>query len=160
MIKSSKKPIVTMSGRILKKIKNLSIGKVYSYSDLGHIGDKERVVISRIADRGVIVKAGRGKFFKPGRSVYKRSDKTVAIDKSMFTHDLFWSISDGAEVSTELMITKYVESPYFKDIAALCHLFSYTRVLESALKVYSGRTSAGYQRVRTDLETCARWSIS
>jgi hypothetical protein len=149
----------TMTAIILRKIKKLETGKVYSYAALGKIGSKERVVLSRFADTGVIIKYGRGKFFKPLRSIYKRSDIYLPLNKAMFTFDQFWSVGDGAEVKADLLIAKYIVSNKLKDISALYNLFGYTRVLESALKAFGGRGAEQYKQVREHLETCAKWSV-
>lgn len=143
----------------LSKIKKLKTATVYTYASLGGVGDRGRVAISRLADRGIIVKAGRGRFFKPPKSVYKNSEKTVRLDKSMFSYDLFWSVGDGAEVKVDTLIGKYIESPRFKDVAALYHLFGYRRVLTKALTQFGSRKDERYTRVREKLEQCALRSI-
>ena len=150
---------ISLTDSILKKIKRLNTQKVYAYSVIGNIGPKERALMSRLADRGEIVKHSRGKFFKPGKSVYKSSDRTVAINKSMFTNDLFWSVGNGAEVSVDTLIIRYIEVPRFKDISALYHLFGYKRVLATALKHYKSRNDERYMLVRKELEKCAQWSM-
>ncbi len=148
-----------ISDFILKRINRLNLEKVYTYAVLGNIGPKERVLISRLADRGEIVKAGRGKFFKPSKSIYKESDTVITIDKTMFTHDLFWSVGDGAKVNVVTLIIKYIESPQMKNIAALYHLFGYKRVLSTSLKHFKNRNSEQYTQVRNALEKCAKWRL-
>ncbi|MEN8147368.1 MAG: hypothetical protein ABFR02_07100 [Campylobacterota bacterium] len=145
---------------LLKKIKRLNRQKIYSYSVIGNIGPKERAYMSRLADRGEIVKHSRGKFFKSGKSVYKSSDKSIAINKTMFTNDLFWSVGNGAEVKVDTLITRYIELPRFKDISALYHLFGYKRVLATALKHFKSRNNERYILVRKELEKCAQWSLN
>ena len=150
----------SLTDGLLKKIKRLNTQKIYAYSVIGNVGPKERAYISRLADRGEIVKHSRGKFFKPGKSVYKFSDKSIAINKAMFTNDLFWSVGNGAEVKVDTLITRYIEVPRFKDISALYHLFGYKRVLAIALKHFKSRNDERFMLVRKELEKCAQWSMN
>lgn len=147
------------SERILTKIKNLECHKEYRITVLGNIGNRERTIISRLADKGVIVKSKRGHFFKPGRSIYKPSEKEITLDKSLFERDLFWSVGDGAKVNAETLLAKYLESSSFKDIVALHRLFGYRRVLATALKKFGSRNDPQYRLVREYLERSEKWSM-
>jgi hypothetical protein len=159
MKKMTSSTINTESKRILEKIKKLECNKEYRITLLGEIGSRERTIISRLADKGVIVKSKRGHFFKPGRSIYKRSEKEIALDKSMFDRDLFWSVGDGAKVNAETVLAKYLESSSFKDIVALHRMFGYSRVLEAALKKFGSRHDLQYRLVRSYLERAEKWRM-
>ena len=74
-----------MIEEILKKIKKLKTDTLYTYRAIGGSDDRTRVYVSRLADRGVIVKAGRGCFYKPSRKFpVKPSAKRIPLDKSLF----------------------------------------------------------------------------
>lgn len=159
MQKMNYNTVDTASKRILNKIKKLECHKNYRITVLGEIGSRERTIISRLADRGVIVKSKRGHFFKPGRSIYKRSEKEITLDKSMFDRDLLWSVGDGAKVNAETVLAKYLESSSFKDIVALHRLFGYSRVLEAALIKFGSRNDPQYRLVREYLERSEKWRM-
>jgi len=57
-------PSVTEFGQILKKIKSLKKDTVYPYQILAKPSDKFRVYISRLADKGIIVKVNHKYFLQ------------------------------------------------------------------------------------------------
>ena len=78
---------------ILKKTKNLKSDTVYPYQVFGATGDKLRVYISRLADRGIVVKTGRGLFYKPSKMVVvKRSMKEIPLNKKLFSKDSIFKL--------------------------------------------------------------------
>ena len=137
-----------MSDTILKKIKKLKTDTIYPVSTLGK-DSKTRVYLSRLADKGVIVRAGRGRFYKPSRKFpVKRSAKRIPLDKSLFSNDLFWSVRDGFEIDVPILIKSYLRHYTEADLTGLYALFGYTRLMEEAMKLYKSRNHPDYQKIR------------
>jgi hypothetical protein len=146
--------------RILKKIKKLKSDTIYPRSLLGGSSDKLRVYISRLADRGVIVKAGRGYFYKPTRRVaVKRSQREIILNKKLFTNDLFWNVRDGFQVKTDTLIKSYLQNYTQNDLMGLYSLFGYTRLVEESLKLYGNRNDVDYQKIREMLLQFEEWRM-
>jgi len=145
---------------ILKKIKNLESDTIYPRSILGDSSDKLRVYISRLADRGVIVKAGRGHFYKPTRMVaVKRSMKAITLNKKLFSNDLFWNVRDGFNIKTDTLLKSYLQNYTQDDLMGLYSLFGYTRLLEESLKLYGNRNDVNYQKIREILLQFEKWRM-
>jgi len=144
----------------LKKTKSLKSDTIYPYSIFGTTGDKLRVYISRLADRGVIVKAGRGKFYKPNQMVFvKRSMKEVPLNKKLFTNDLFWNVKDGFKIKTDTLLKGYLQNYTQDDLMGLYSLFGYTRLIEESLKLYGNRRDEHYQKIRDILMQFEKWRM-
>ena len=138
-----------MIEEILKKIKKLKIDTLYTYRAIGGSDDRTRVYVSRLADRGAIVKAGRGRFYKPSRKFpVKPSAKRIPLDKSLFANDLFWSVRDGFEIETSTLIESYLKHYTEEDLMGLYALFGYTRLMKEALKLYKSRNDPDYRKIR------------
>ncbi len=147
--------------RTLSKSKKLKSDTIYPYSALGENGDKLRVYISRLADRGVIVKTERGLFYKPSaKTVVKRSMKEIPLDKSLFTNDLFWNVKDGFKIETDLLISAYLKNYTQDELMGLYSLFGYSRLIEESLKIYKSRRDINYQKIREILMTFETWRMS
>jgi len=152
--------VCSLSEQILKKIKKLKVDTIYSTASLGSADDKVRVYISRLADRGVIVKCGRGKFYKPtSKTIYKKSNKYITLNKSIFTNDLFWSVSDGFKVESDGLIKAYLIDWNEDDLMALYSLFGYERLLSMSLKLYKVRINDNYKRIRKVLQRLEEWRL-
>jgi hypothetical protein len=149
-----------MVEEFLKKLKKLKVDTIFSYKVLGFIDDKRRVYLSRLADRGEIVKVGRGKFYKPSnKTVIKPSQKTIALDKSLFKNDLFWSIGDGVKVDIDTLIESYLKTYTEDDLISLYTLFGYKRLLMQSLKLYKDRKHSAYQEIKQTLLRCEQWRL-
>ena len=146
---------------ILKKTKKLKKDTIYSYRVFGNPSDKLRVYISRLADRGVIVKVGRGQFYKPNNMVaVKRSSRELALNKKLFTNDLFWNVKDGFRIKTDTLLKGYLQNYSQDDLMGLYSLFGYTRLLEESLRLYKNRRDPDYQKIREILMQLERWRIN
>lgn len=149
------------SNRILNKTKSLKSDTIYSYKIFGESNDKLRVYISRLADRGVIVKVERGRFYKPNNMVaVKRSAKEIPLNKKLFTNDLFWNVRDGFKIKTDTLIKGYLRNYSQDDLMGLYSLFGYTRLIEESLKFYKNRRDSDYQKIREILMQFEKWRIS
>ena len=138
-----------MIDEILKRIKKLKTDTLYSYGAIGGGDDRTRVYVSRLADRGVVVKVGRGRFYKPSRKFpVKRAAKRIPLDKSLFANDLFWSVRDGFEIEISTLIESYLKRYTEEDLMGLYALFGYTRLMEEALKLYKSRSNPDYRKIR------------
>lgn len=145
---------------LLIKIKKLQVDKVYSVSQITNNSDKNRVYLSRLADKGVIVKVSKGYFYKPtSMTLYKKSDITVPLQKSIFVNDLFWSVGNGFEVNANTLIKAYLLNPTEDDLMALYSLFGYKRLLHDCLKLYKVRTNREYKKIRAILERFEKWRL-
>jgi len=145
---------------ILKKTKSLSSDKVYPYQVFGTSADKLRVYISRLADRGVIVKTGRGKFYKPKQMVsVKRSVKEIPLNKKLFSNDLFWNVRDGFKIKTDTLLKGYLQNYTQDDLMGLYSLFGYSRLIEESLKLYGNRRDVNYQKIRKILMQFEKWRM-
>lgn len=145
---------------ILNKIKKLKVDTIYPFKCLGKDRDKLRVYLSRLADRGVIIKSGRGYFYKPNnQTIVKRSQKEIALNKSLFDNDMFWSVNDGFKVQTDKLISAYLGNYTLDDIIGLYVLFGYSRLVEESLRLY-GRNSIHYKNIRAMLESCEKWRLN
>jgi hypothetical protein len=152
---------LSASEEILNKIKKLKVDKLYSYSSLGKPDDKKRVYLSRLADKGTIVKAGRGKFYKPtNKTLFKQSDKIIPLNKSLFVNDLFWSVSDGFKINADELIKAYLVDYSEEDLMGLYSLFGYKRLLNESLKLYKKRTDKKYQKIREILMRFEKWRLN
>lgn len=146
--------------RILNKTKSLKSDTIYPYQVFGSSSDKLRVYISRLADRGIIVKTGRGKFYKPKQMVaVKRSMKEVPLNKKLFSNDLFWNVRDGFKIKTDTLLRGYLQSYTQDDLMGLYSLFGYTRLIEESLKLYGNRKDTNYQRIREMLMQFEQWRV-
>ena len=145
---------------ILDKTKSLKSDTIYTYRVFGATSDKLRVYISRLADRGAIVKAGRGKFYKPKQMVFvKRSMKEAPLNKKLFSNDLFWNVRDGFNIKTDTLIRGYLQNYTQDDLMGLYSLFGYTRLIEESLKLYGNRRDLNYQRIREMLIQFEKWRV-
>jgi len=150
--------IVSVSSEILKKIKNLFIDKEYSYSALGNMNSVSRTYVSRLSDRGEIVKLGNGKFYKPSSKVLvRKSTKLIKLDKSLFENDLFWSVSNGFEIKTDELIKAYLENWSERDLSGLYALFGYKRLLGDTYKMYKDRNNENYKNIKKILLKFENW---
>jgi len=147
--------------QILKKTKSLKKDTIYTYQVFGKPNDKLRVYISRLADRGVIVKVGRGRFYKPNNMVaVKRSAKEVILNKKLFTNDLFWNVKDGFKIKTDTLLKNYLQNYNQDDLMGLYSLFGYTRLMEESLQLYKSRSNADYQKIREMLMQFEKWRVN
>ena len=147
--------------QILKKTKKLKKDILYPYRVFGETSDKLRVYISRLADRGVIVKVGRGQFYKPDNLVaVKRSSRELVLNKKLFTNDLFWNVKDGFKIKTDTLLKAYLQNYSQDDLMGLYSLFGYTRLLEESLRLYKNRRDPEYQKIREMLMQFERWRIN
>ena len=146
--------------KILKKTKRLKKDTVYSYRVFGKSNDKLRVYISRLADRGIIVKVGHGRFYKPSNMVaVKRSTKELVLNKKLFTNDLFWNVKDGFKIKTDTLLKNYLQNYSQDDLLGLYSLFGYTRLMEESLKLYKNRKDSDYQKIREMLMQFEKWRL-
>jgi hypothetical protein len=154
----NKSTFISTRNELLKKIKKLEIDKIYPTSMMGSSNDKTRVYLSRLADSGCIIKTRRGYFYKPSnKTIYKRSDKIIPLNKSIFSNDLFWSVNDGFKIEADTLIDAYLKNWSEKDLMALYSLFGYSRLIERALKIYKKRSDENYKSIRSLLERFDRW---
>jgi hypothetical protein len=145
---------------ILNKIKKLKIDTIYSFKIFGDYDDKLRVYISRLADKGIIVKTGHGHFYKPtNMTAVKRSAKEIALDKKLFSNDLFWNVRDGFKIKTDTLIKDYLRNFTEDDLMGLYSLFGYSRLLEESLKLYKSRRDPNYQKIRNILMRFEKWRM-
>ena len=145
---------------ILKKNKSLKKDIIYTYKIFGNPSDKLRVYISRLADKGAIVKVGRGRFYKPTSMVaVKRSSKKLILNKKLFTNDLFWNVKDGFKIKTDTLLKNYLQNYNQDDLMGLYSLFGYTRLMEESLKLYKKRSNTDYQKIREMLMQFERWRM-
>jgi len=152
---------ISASKEILKKIKNLKCDTVYSYRVFGEPNDSVRVYLSRLADKGTILKVGRGLFYKPSNRVaIKRSAKEISLNKKLFTNDLFWNVKDGFMIKTDTLIKNYLKTYTQDDLMGLYSLFGYTRIIEESLKFYRSRQNPEYQKIRAILTQFEQWRMS
>jgi hypothetical protein len=143
---------------ILKKTKNLKVDTDYTFSIYGNTSNTLRVYLSRLADRGIIVKTGRGHFYKPSNLVaVKRSHKVTKLNKSLFTNDLFWNVKDGFNIKTDVLIREYLKNYSQDDLMGLYSLFGYTRLIEESLVLYKNRRNTDYQNIRKMLMQFEQW---
>ena len=143
---------------ILKKTKSLKVDTDYTFSVYGRPSDALRVYLSRLADRGIIVKTARGHFYKPNNLVaVKRSHKETKLNKSLFTNDLFWNVKDGFSIKTKVLIREYLKNYTQDDLMGLYSLFGYTRLLEESLGLYKNRRNTDYQAIRKMLMQFEQW---
>ena len=146
--------------KLLNKIKKLQVDKIYSVTKISNKNNQNRVYISRLADKGVIVKVSKGYFYKPtNKTLYKKSNTTVPLQKSIFVNDLFWSVGDGFEVNSDELIKRYMLNPTEDDLMALYSLFGYKRLLHDCLKLYKVRTNIEYKKIRAILERFEMWRL-
>lgn len=152
--------VSTDLNKILKKNKSLKKDTIYTYKIFGEPSDKLRVYISRLADRGAIVKIGRGRFYKPTNMVaVKRSSKELILNKKLFTNDLFWNVKDGFKIKTETLLKNYLQNYSQDDLMGLYSLFGYTRLIEESLKLYKNRRNSDYQKIREMLIQFEKWRM-
>lgn len=145
---------------ILSKIKKLKVDTPYQIAQIAKNDDKARVYLSRLADRGEIVKLKRGVFYKPtNKTLYKKSDHTVKLDKSLFANDLFWSVRDGFEINADTLIKAYLQEHNEADLMGLYALFGYKRPIQEALKIYKKRDNEEYKKIRAVLERFEKWRL-
>lgn len=146
--------------KILRKVKKLKSDTIYSYKVFDMQSDKLRVYISRLADRGIIVKSGRGRFYKPAQRVYvKRSMKEIPLNKKLFSNDLFWNVKDGFRIKVDTLLKAYLRNYTQDDLMGLYSLFGYTRLVEESLKLYKDRRDKNYQKIRETLMQFERWRM-
>jgi len=147
--------------QILKKNKSLKKDTIYPYQILGKPSDKLRVYISRLADRGIIVKVGHRRFYKPTNMVaVKRSSKELILNKKLFTNDLFWNVKDGFKIKTDTLLKNYLQNYSQDDLMGLYSLFGYTRLMEESLKLYKNRRDSDYQKIREMLIQFEKWRMN
>ncbi len=160
MIKTNNTASVSDFKQILNKNKSLKTDTIYPYQVFGTSSDKLRVYISRLADRGAIVKVGRGHFYKPkSMVVVKRSMKEISLNKKLFSNDLFWNVKDGFKIKTDTLLQGYLQSYTQDDLMGLYSLFGYTRLIEESLKLYGNRRDPHYQKIREILMQFEKWRI-
>ncbi len=113
-----------------------------------------------MADRGIIVKVGRGYFYKPtGMVAVKRSAKEVILNKKLFTNDLFWNVRDGFKIKTDTLLKNYLQNYSQDDLMGLYSLFGYTRLMEESLRLYKNRRNPDYQKIREMLMQFEKWRM-
>jgi len=152
---------VWSSDKILKKIKNLFVDKEYSYREFGTMNSVSRTYISRLADRGEIVKLANGRFYKPSnRVLVRKATKVIKLDKSLFENDLFWSVSSGFEIKTDTLIKAYLENWSERDLSGLYTLFGYKRLLGDTYKLYKDRNNKNYKNIKKILLKFENWRYS
>jgi len=145
---------------ILKKIKKLEVDVVYNVSKLSERNPTRRVYISRLADKGEIVKVKRGFFYKPtNKTIYKDSDLLVPLNKSIFVNNLFWSVNDGYMINAKDLIKAYITDYTEEDLMALYGLFGYKRIIKETLILYKKRTDENYKKIREILERFEKWRL-
>jgi hypothetical protein len=145
---------------ILNKIKKLKVDTVYPIVQISQNNDKARVYLSRLADKGEIVKVKRGFFYKPtNKTLYKESNRTVTLDKSIFANDLFWSVKNGFDINAADLITAYLTDYTEEDLMGLYALFGYKRLIKESLKIYKKRGDERYKKIRTLLERFEEWRL-
>ncbi len=145
---------------ILKKNKSLKKDTIYPYKILGKPSGKLRMYISRMADRGLIVKADRGFFYKPTSMVaVKHSTKEIVLNKKLFTNDLFWNVKDGFKIKTDTLLNSYLQNYSQDDMMGLYSLFGYTRLMEESLRLYKNRRNSDYQNIRAILMQFEKWRM-
>ena len=145
---------------ILNKIKKLKIDNEYSTSVISNKLSSDSINISRLADAGEIVKTKKGFFYKPtNKTIFKKANKVITLNKSIFINDLFWSVKDGFEINADDMIEKYLLQWSEEDLMALYGLFGYKRLLSASLKIYKKRTDENYKKIRKILERFDRWRL-
>ena len=153
--------LTTSFKEILKKTKSLKVDTDYTFSIYGKSSDTLRVYLSRLADRGIIVKTARGHFYKPTNLVaVKRSAKEVKLNKSLFTNDLFWNVKDGFKIKTNLLIHEYLKNYSQDDLMGLYSLFGYTRLVDESLTLYKNRRDTDYQAIRKMLIQFEQWRLA
>lgn len=146
---------------ILNKIKKLEIDTVYPIAQIAQNNDSIRVYLSRLADRGEILKIKRGYFYKPtNKTLYKESNRTIPLNKSLFVNDLFWSVKDGFEINASDLIRAYLINFTEEDLMGLYTLFGYKRLVKESLKLYKKRTDESYQKIRSILERFEEWRLN
>ncbi len=146
---------------ILNKIKKLEIDTVYPIAQIAQNNDSIRVYLSRLADRGEILKIKRGYFYKPtNKTLYKESNRTIPLNKSLFVNDLFWSVKDGFEINVSDLIRAYLNDFTEEDLMGLYTLFGYKRLMRENLKLYKKRTDESYQKIRSILERFEEWRLN
>jgi len=156
----NKTPYISDFNKILNKNKSIKPDTIYSYEILGKPSDKLRVYISRLADRGAIVKVGRGRFYKPNQMVsVKRSMKEVSLNKKLFTNDLFWNVRDGFRIKTDTLLKGYLQNYTQDDLMGLYSLFGYSRLIEESLRLYGNRKDSNYQKIREILIQFEQWRL-
>jgi len=152
---------ISASHEILNKIKKLKVDTIYTIAQIVGDNDKSRVYLSRFADKGEIVKVKRGLFYKPtNKTLYKESNRTVKLDKSIFVNDLFWSVKNGFEINTNDLIKAYLLSYTEEDLMGLYSLFGYKRLLKESLRIYKKRTHEDYKKIRAILERFEKWGLN
>jgi hypothetical protein len=156
----NKSTLLSDSENILNKIKKLKIDFPYTIAQIAKNNDSSRVYLSRLADKGEIVKVKRGFFYKPtNKTLYKGSNRTIRLDKSLFVNDLFWSLNDGFEINAADLIRAYLIDYSEDDLMGLYTLFGYKRLVSECLKVYKKRDNESYQKIRTILERFEQWRL-
>lgn len=145
---------------ILNKIKKLKTDTVYPIAQIAKNNDKSRVYLSRLADKGEIVKVKRGLFYKPtNKTLYKESNRTISLDKSLFVNDLFWSVKDRFEINAADLIKAYLIDYTEEDLMGLYTLFGYKRLVRDSLKIYKKRDNEAYKKIRNILERFEEWRL-
>lgn len=146
---------------VLNKIKKLETDTVYPIAQIAQKNDSVRVYLSRLADRGEILKIKRGFFYKPtNKTLYKESNRTIPLKKSLFVNDLFWSVKDGFEINASDLIRAYLNDFTEEDLMGLYTLFGYKRLIKESLKLYKKRTDESYQKIRSILERFEEWRLN
>ncbi len=149
------------TNNILKKIKKLETDTVYPITQIAQKNDSARVYLSRLADRGEILKIKRGFFYKPtNKTLYKESNRTIPLNKSLFVNDLFWSVKDGFEINATDLIRAYLIDFTEEDLMGLYTLFGYKRLIKESLKLYKKRTDESYRKIRSILERFEEWRLN
>lgn len=161
MKNSNKNTCLTDMNTILNKIKNLKTDTPYAIAQIAQKNDSARVYLSRLADRGEILKIKRGCFYKPSnKTLYKESNRTISLNKSLFVNDLFWSVKDGFEINASDLIRAYLIDFTEEDLMGLYTLFGYKRLMRENLKLYKKRTDESYRKIRSILERFEEWRLN
>ncbi len=156
----NKSTFLSDTNTILNKIKKLKVDTVYPIAQVAQKNDSSRVYLSRLADKGEILKVKRGFFYKPtNKTLYKESNRSIALDKSLFVNDLFWSVKDGFEINAADLIRAYLIDYSEEDLMGLYTLFGYKRLVRESLKIYKKRDNEAYQKIRTILERFEAWRL-
>lgn len=160
MTNTNKSTNISDTVDILNKIKKLKTDTVYPIAQIAKNNDKSRVYLSRLADKGEIVKVKRGLFYKPtNKTLYKESNRTISLDKSLFVNDLFWSVKDRFEINAADLIKAYLIDYTEEDLMGLYTLFGYKRLVRDSLKIYKKRDNEAYKKIRNILERFEEWRL-
>ena len=143
---------INISKLVSNKVRHLKKDKLYDYSVFKNIPEEKRVAfrkaISRLAEKGIIVKVGSKKFYKRGYREYFVSKNPLRIKaqpfnkrdlrrrgisakylKSKLSANLFWSNPDGV-IPKENIIYKILDNQSLSDLDFARFNFGDEKVIE------------------------------